>query len=73
MFHGRLLNCGTRIVDSFYKFGDIFYFLDIGWPEASSHPDHCIMELIEYDPPIQKWMFEDKDDNFLLLQSMMMI
>ena len=52
--------CGTRIVDSLYKVGDEYYFLDTGWPWASSHPAHPIGKLIHVGE--DEWNFRDDDD-----------
>jgi hypothetical protein len=52
--------CGKRIVDSLYKAGDQYYFLDTGWVYASFHPYHCIGKLVDYDQG--EWLFEDEED-----------
>jgi hypothetical protein len=57
--------CGKRIVDSLYKAGNNYYFLDTGWPEASSHPDHCIGKLIKAER--EKWTFQDEDDRIFVI------
>jgi hypothetical protein len=53
--------CGTRIVDSLYKAGDFYYFLDIGWPESNSHPDHCIGKMTDEDNSFGEWEFTDNE------------
>jgi hypothetical protein len=56
--------CGKRIIDSLYKSGDNYYFLDTGWPDSSSHPDHCIGKLIKAEN--EKWTFQLDDDTFVI-------
>lgn len=52
--------CGKRIVDSLYKAGDYYYFLDTGWIDTPTHPDHCIGKMIASDG--EKWTFQDDTD-----------
>jgi len=57
--------CGKRIIDSLYKSNDQYYFLDTGWTEASSHPDHCIGKLIKSGK--EKWTFKNEwGDEFIV-------
>lgn len=52
--------CGKRIVDSLYKAGDNYYFLDTGWIDTPTHPDHHIGKMIASDG--KKWTFQDDID-----------
>lgn len=52
--------CGKRIVDSLYKSGDLYYFVDIGWAEPISHPVHCIGKMTGASS--EEWEFTDDID-----------
>lgn len=52
---------GTRIVDSLYKAGDEYYFLDIGWKDAATHPCHYIGKLVKETDDSATFKGEDEE------------
>jgi len=57
--------CGKRIIDSLYKSGEEYYFLDIGWVNSPSHPDHGLGKLIKEEN--DKWTFQDEDGELFVV------